>query len=215
MNEARDAMIGRFDERAATYDDNAMHRALADAVAAFASLDGVGTVLDVATGTGLFLRALGSARPLRMVGIDLSPGMLAVARAALPEAELVVGDAAALPFAAGSVDLVTCVTALHLVPDADAAFREWVRVLRPGGRVVTATFGPPTDAAPTDAAAHGGDEPRPYPTFSDRFHTPEALARAVAPAGLVVRRHAWWTHGGDTLLLAELSPTGSAEPAPA
>ncbi|WP_429608163.1 hypothetical protein [Staphylococcus aureus] len=52
------AVRARFDGRAAEYDESAMHRELAAAVAAFADLDGVRDVLDVATGTGLVLRAL-------------------------------------------------------------------------------------------------------------------------------------------------------------
>src|SRR5690242_16808823 len=100
----------RFDERAATYDDSAMHRALAAAVAAFADLDGVDAVLDVATGTGLVLRAL-RARGFAgsLAGVDLSPRMIDAARSHLPDAELVVGDATRLPHPDAAFDLVTCV----------------------------------------------------------------------------------------------------------
>ncbi|MFP3381651.1 hypothetical protein SB767_35625, partial [Bacillus sp. SIMBA_069] len=48
----------RFDDRAPTYDDSAMHRGLAAAVAAFIDLTDVEAMLDIATGTGLVLRAL-------------------------------------------------------------------------------------------------------------------------------------------------------------
>lgn len=189
----------RFDDRAPTYDDSAMHRDLAEAVAAFADLGGVESVLDVATGTGLVLRALrqrDEGPGMRMVGLDVSPGMLAVARAALPGAEFVEADATVLPVDSASVDLVTCVTGLQIFPDADAAIREWVRVLRGGGRVVTATF------AEFDPGQHRGG---PVDRFRrhDRFRTPELLQAAFAPAGLVVRRHETWSHGGDTVLLAE------------
>ena len=189
----------RFDDRAPTYDESAMHRGLAEAVAAFADLVGVESVLDVATGTGLVLRALRQrdAGPgMRMTGLDVSPGMLAVARAALPDAEFVEADATVLPVDSASIDLVTCVTGLQMFPDADAAIREWVRVLRPAGRVVTATF------AEFDPGQHHGG---PVDRFRrhDRFRTPELLQEAFAPAGLVVRRHETWSHGGDTVLLAE------------
>lgn len=222
------AVRARFDGRAAEYDESAMHRELAAAVAAFADLDGVRDVLDVATGTGLVLRALASRDgALRLTGIDLSGGMLAVARAALPGAELVEADATVLPFGDDAFDLVTCATGVHLFPDADAAIAEWARVLRPGGRVVTATFGeidpsqhggrPGAAVAPDAARAgghgaghhgadHHGAEPAPYPTHHERFRTPELLAEAVAPAGLHLTRHAWWTHGDDRILLADLRP---------
>lgn len=198
------AVRARFDGRAAEYDRSEMHRELAAAVAAFADLDGVGDVLDVATGTGLVLRALHERDvALRLTGIDLSGGMVAVARAELPAATLVEGDATVLPFADDAFDLVTCATGVHLFPDADAAIAEWARVLRPGGRVVTATFGE------VDLSQHGGRpgaEPPPYPTHHERFRTPDLLADAVAPGGLELTRHAWWTHGDDRILLAELRP---------
>lgn len=221
------AVRARFDGRAAEYDTSEMHRGLAAAVADFAALDGVRDVLDVATGTGLVLRALHDRdRALRLTGIDLSAGMMAVARAELPDATLVVGDATVLPFADDAFDLVTCATGVHLFPDADAAIAEWARVLRPEGRVVTATFAeldhaqhggrpaadPTQAAAPTHAAAsthpatHHAAEPSPYPTHHERFRTPELLAEAVAPAGLTLTRHASWTHGHDRILLAELRP---------
>ena len=218
------AVRARFDGRAAEYDQSEMHRELAEAVASFAGLDGVRDVLDVATGTGLVLRAL-HARDgaLRLTGIDLSAGMVEVARGELPDAKLVEGDATVLPFGDGEFDLVTCATGLHLFPDADAAVAEWVRVLRPGGRAITATFGEVdltqhggrpdasvghhgADAAAGHHAGHHGAESPPYPTHHERFRTPELLAAAVAPAGLHLTRHAWWTHGGDRVLLAELRP---------
>jgi Methylase involved in ubiquinone/menaquinone biosynthesis len=172
------------------------------------------------------LRALHARdRALRLTGIDLSGGMVEVARAELPDAELVEGDATVLPFADDAFDLVTCATGLHLFPDPAAAFAEWVRVLRAGGRVVTATFGEVdlsehggrADAsvaghgaghhgAGHHGAGHHGAEPPPYPTHHERFRTPELLAEAVARAGLQLTRHAWWTHGGDRILLAELRP---------
>lgn len=200
-NEARDAVVARFDTRAASYDDSPMHRGLAAAVAAFVDLDGVHAVLDVATGTGLVLRALRASPAVRTIGVDLSPGMLAVARAALPEAELVVADAARLPLADSCVDLVTCVTALHLMPDTDAVLSEWTRVLRPGGRAVIATFG-----RRAGLAAHGhGTAPLPFPAHPERFATPELIGTTAGRSGLVVVRHEWWTHEDDAVVIAELA----------
>lgn len=206
------AVRARFDGRAGEYDDSAMHRGLAAAVAAFALAGTRDTAdaLDVGTGTGLVLRALHEQRPtLRLTGIDLSPGMLEVARTALPDAAFVEADATVLPFGDASFDLVTCATSLHLFPDARAAMAEWARVLRAGGRAVTATFGD------VDLSQHGGRAgaavphghgAAAYPTHHELFRTPELLAEAAAPAGLDVARHEWWTHGDDRILLAELRP---------
>ncbi|MGN6427797.1 MAG: class I SAM-dependent methyltransferase [Leifsonia sp.] len=198
------AVRARFDDRAAEYDDSSMHRALAAEVAAFAEVRPGSDVLDVATGTGLVLRSLRDARAgARLTGVDLSPGMLAVARERLPEATFVEADATSLPLPDASVDVVICVTGLHLFPDPAAAIAEWARVLRPEGRAVTATFGRMDPAE--HGGRHGAPQPPSYPTHHELFETPELLAAAVAPAGLFLARHAWWTSGADRILLAELT----------
>ncbi|WP_043993753.1 class I SAM-dependent methyltransferase [Leifsonia xyli] len=195
-----DAIRLRFDQRSAEYDRSSMHTALAERVAAFAELGGIHDVLDVATGTGLVLRALYSRLPsLRLTGLDLSPGMLAVARAVLPSAELIEADATVLPFPDASADLVTCVTGLYLFSRPGAALAEWVRVLRPGGRAVTATF------AAMDAWKHGGGCRQPFPIHHDLFDSPERLAEMAGPSGLAVDRFEFWESGEDRVLLAELS----------
>lgn len=206
-NDVVQAVRTRFDDRAPSYDESALHRGLADAVAAFVDVAHVTSVLDVATGTGLVLRALrdrcGRDAP-RMIGVDVSPGMLAVARHALPEAELIESDVRRLPLPDASVDLVTCVTGLHLIPDTPAVLDEWVRVLRPGGAVVTATF------ATSDSSRHhreraGNAAQVPYPNRHAEFCTPQALQDVMAPSGFSLRRHAYWTGDHETLLIAELT----------
>lgn len=202
------AIRQRFDERAATYDDNAMHRALAERVAAYCDLSGVRTVLDVATGTGMVLRALRQrpeAAGLRLAGVDLSAGMLAVARGALPDAALVEADATRLPFGDASVDLLTCVTALHLLQSPAAAFADWARVLGDDGRMVTATF----TRRPRRSPRAG---PLAFDSHHDAYRTPAQLAEAFAPAGLAPVRHTEWGYAVGApeevrVLLAELRPT--------
>jgi demethylmenaquinone methyltransferase / 2-methoxy-6-polyprenyl-1,4-benzoquinol methylase len=94
-------------------------------------------VLDVATGTGLMARAavrvVRDAR--RVIGLDPTAGMLHAARrtAVMP---LVRGLGETLPFASGAFDFLTMGYALRHVPDLETAFREYHRVLRPGGRVL-------------------------------------------------------------------------------
>lgn len=94
-------------------------------------------VLDVAVGTGLVareaLRIVG--RPDGVIGLDLSPGMLAQTRRTLP-LPLVRARAEALPLAAGSIDLVTVGYALRHFADLRSTFGEFRRVLRPGGSVL-------------------------------------------------------------------------------
>jgi ubiquinone/menaquinone biosynthesis C-methylase UbiE len=140
--ETADQLAARFDGRAATYDESETHRLIANATAEFADVSGVQDVLDAGTGTGLVLRALAPrlSEPMRLVGVDLSSRMLEVAQAALPNGEFLTGDAAHLPFDDSTFDLVTCATAIHLMPDTQAVLREWTRVLRPSGHIVIATF---------------------------------------------------------------------------
>ncbi|WP_307849754.1 class I SAM-dependent methyltransferase [Qaidamihabitans albus] len=97
-----------------------------------------GDVLEVAVGTG---RNLPFYPPgARVTGIDLSPGMLALARERVAElglpVGLVEGDAQALPFPAARFDTVICTLGLSSVPDDRLAVREMHRVLRPGGHLV-------------------------------------------------------------------------------
>jgi demethylmenaquinone methyltransferase/2-methoxy-6-polyprenyl-1,4-benzoquinol methylase len=91
--------------------------------------------LDVAVGTGLVAkqaaRIVGAAGSV--VGIDPSTGMMA---ASANELVLVRGRAEALPFAAGAFDFLSLGFALRHVDDLERVFREFRRVLKPGGRLV-------------------------------------------------------------------------------
>ena len=94
-------------------------------------------VLDVACGTGLVAVAAaqiqGSAENITC--LDPSAGMLAVARKKL-NATFVQGRAEALPFPDRTFDFLTMGYALRHVTDLEAAFREYLRVLKPGSRVL-------------------------------------------------------------------------------
>jgi ubiquinone/menaquinone biosynthesis C-methylase UbiE len=97
-----------------------------------------GDTLEVAVGTGRNLPLYGE--DVRLTAIDLSPGMLAVAReraATLGRpVELREADAQKLPFTDASFDTVVATLSLCSVPDLDATVAELRRVLRPGGRLV-------------------------------------------------------------------------------
>ena len=94
-------------------------------------------VLDVACGTGIVARTvadqLGGAG--RVVGLDLNPAMLAVARRVCPDIEWREGDAAAMPFPDGSFDVVVCQMALMFFRDRAGALRDMRRVVSAGGTV--------------------------------------------------------------------------------
>lgn len=100
-------------------------------------------VLDVATGTGDVAFALWHrCRPQSITGLDLSDGMLAVARRRLDASDdealkravsFVRGDSLQLPFADASFDAVTVAYGVRNFEHLEAGLREMCRVLRPGG----------------------------------------------------------------------------------
>jgi ubiquinone/menaquinone biosynthesis C-methylase UbiE len=100
-----------------------------------------GRVLEIGAGTGFFvLNLMQAGLASSAVVTDISPGMVKVA---VRNGESLgldvtgeVADAEALPFDDESFDLVIGHAVLHHIPDVELAFREFLRVLRPGGRFV-------------------------------------------------------------------------------
>jgi demethylmenaquinone methyltransferase / 2-methoxy-6-polyprenyl-1,4-benzoquinol methylase len=104
-------------------------------------------LLDVATGTGLVARAAAGIvqTPNSVVGVDPSGGMLREARRRFA-GPLAQGRIEGLPFRDGLFDFVTIGYALRHAADLDIAFRECLRVLRPGGRLVILEISRPPHA---------------------------------------------------------------------
>lgn len=108
-----------------------------------------GDVLEVAVGTGLNLAEYPAG--VRLVGIDVSPGMLEIARRRASTSgaavDLRVADAEALEFPDASFDTVVCTFSLCAIPDHGRAISEMIRVLRPGGRLLLADHVASSNAA--------------------------------------------------------------------
>jgi SAM-dependent methyltransferase len=111
--------------------------------------DGASRLLDVGCGTGALAAAAVARWPgVRVTGIDVSAGMLAVAERELAtlrrqereRIRLVRAPADRLPFPGGSFDLAVSTFVLQLVPNPHRALREARRVLAPGGTLVFATW---------------------------------------------------------------------------
>lgn len=102
---------------------------------------GPSRVIEVGVGTGIALPYYG--REHRVVGIDLSPDMLKraegrVARDGLRQVEgLLEMDAGNLVFEDGAFDAAVAMFVMSVVPDPEKVLAEMVRVVRPGGRIVT------------------------------------------------------------------------------
>jgi arsenite methyltransferase len=99
--------------------------------------------LGCGAGTDSLVAAQMVGRDGHVTGIDMTPEMLAKARAAAEElgvtnVEFVEGEIEHLPFEDESVDIVISNGVIDLVPDKDAVFAEIFRILRPGGRMQVA-----------------------------------------------------------------------------
>jgi demethylmenaquinone methyltransferase/2-methoxy-6-polyprenyl-1,4-benzoquinol methylase len=107
------------------------------------------TVLDVAAGTGLVTRELVRRKRCRVVALDQSPEMLAVARERTrgQDVEIVEGRAEELPFEDAAFDALTFTYLLRYVTDPPATLRELVRVVRPGGSIAMLEFSLPRGLA--------------------------------------------------------------------
>tara|TARA_R110000824_G_scaffold390760_14_gene587897 strand:+ start:17332 stop:18336 length:1005 start_codon:yes stop_codon:yes gene_type:complete len=106
----------------------------------------IDTYVDLGTGTGRMIELIG-ARAKSSLGIDLSPEMLAFARANLDQVgvehcSLRQGDLYDLPIVDGSADLVTLHQVLHYMDDPAAAVAEAARIMKPGARLIVVDFAP-------------------------------------------------------------------------
>lgn len=92
-------------------------------------------VLDVGCGTGNFLTELGTISA-KIIGLDISAGMLAQARAKVPKTGLTLGDGVAMPLKDDSFQSVYCIQVLHHISDKIGLMSEVYRILHSQGRFV-------------------------------------------------------------------------------
>jgi demethylmenaquinone methyltransferase/2-methoxy-6-polyprenyl-1,4-benzoquinol methylase len=101
-------------------------------------------VLDIAAGTGTSSEPWAD-QEIEVVPADFSLGMLRVGRRRRPDMAFTAADAMRLPFADESFDVVTMSFGLRNVADVGAALREFLRVTKPGGRLVVCEFSQPVN----------------------------------------------------------------------
>ncbi len=125
-------------------------RPVIDLVVGKAQLKPGEAVLDLGSGTGaVSIQAAARVGTAGTVtGVDISPGMVVAARRivtglGLDRVMMTEGRAESLPLPDGTVDAVLASLSLMFVLDRAAAAREMARVLKPGGRLVAAVWGPP------------------------------------------------------------------------
>jgi SAM-dependent methyltransferase len=150
-------------------------------------------ILDVACGTGVVARtAVDVVGPQgHVVGVDLNPAMLEVARTVRPDIEWRQGDAEDLPFETASFDVALCQSALFFFPDPGRAVREMARVVGPAGTVAIQTYAPLAE----------------QPAYGPFM---EVIARHAGPEARVLLGTYW--SQGDLARLTEFAAAAGLEP---
>ena len=159
----------------------------AERLAGLAAPCGDEVALDLACGPGTFTRAFAS-RVRYLYGLDLTPAMLAEARAATARAGLAnvafaCGDANALPFADAALGLAVCAYSFHHFLEPARAIGELGRVVRRGGRVAAVDIIVPEGADPE----WNNRIERARDSSHARTLTPAELLALFEAAGLRVR----------------------------
>ena len=121
----------------------------ADKMVDYAKIKPGQKVLDIATGTGMV--AIAAAQVIgnedRIQAIDLSEGMIDKAQenmshAGLSNIDFHIMDGENLEFKNNYFDVITCSYGLFFMPDMSTALKSWLRVLKPGGKIIFSSFAP-------------------------------------------------------------------------
>lgn len=169
-------------------------------------------ILDLGAGSGSASRALKKRWPkAQVVAVDISLPMARLARRNAgrwrPDFAVVCADATALPFAAGSFDLVFSNLCLPWIADLEGLFAQWRALLNPGGLVACSSLGPETLIELREAFA---DDPMPH--INDFAHI-QNLGDALLAAGfrnpVLSTDRFTLTHPSFDALLADLRGSGA------
>jgi demethylmenaquinone methyltransferase/2-methoxy-6-polyprenyl-1,4-benzoquinol methylase len=188
-----------------------------------------GRLLDIATGTGDIANEGLRQRPgIQSVGGDFTIEMMQVGKR-YPERKAIqwVGaDTLALPFPADCFDAVTSGFLMRNVIDVAGAFREQMRVTRPGGRVVVLESSPPKDnllrpfirihlntviPALGKLVTGNGDAYRYLPDSTQQFKDPDALVEIMRHVGYVNIHYRLFMFGTIAIHVGQKPPENSAD----
>jgi ubiquinone/menaquinone biosynthesis C-methylase UbiE len=141
-------------------------------------------IADVGCGTGRHWSKLYEKKPARLLGFDVSQGMLDILQEKYPQADTRLLRDTTLPgLGTASCDLVISTLTIAHIPDPEAALTEWNRVLKPGGQILLTDYHP-------EALAKGGQR-----TFRNKgktiavrnhIHPISAIKQIAEKLGLVV-----------------------------
>lgn len=199
-----------YDSRSGKYDDS-HHPRFARHTVELAKPQPGEDVLDLACGTGLVSfyasEAIGSSGSV--IGIDISTGMLNEAEAKKSKHRYQnvefhnhsITDLDTLTAIKDKkFDLITCCSALVLLPEPQQALKQWVSFLKPGGRLITDATHPNNLISGLVFERVGNALQRPLPWYRLPFQTPQDLHSVMEAAGL---------HSVDVKLLAQQTIQGT------
>ena len=208
-NQSQDAQ-DLYDERSVKYDDS-YHPRFARHYIELAKVQPGEHVLDLACGTGLVTyyasKAVGSSGSV--IGVDISTGMLKQAEAKKPKHSLAnvefymhsITELNTLDALQGKrFDLITCCSALVLLPDPAQALIQWVSFLKPGGRLITDATHPNNLISGLVFERVGNALQKPLPWYRLPFQSAEDLRNIMKDAGL---------HSIDVKLVSQFNIEGT------
>jgi SAM-dependent methyltransferase len=170
-----------------------VHRLLREILAAANGARGPLRILDVGCGTGDVLDGIPRTR-VRVTGIDFVREMVATAARGHPDDRFVVGDAASLPVAAESIDVVVCLGVLEYLPGPATALASIHRTLRGGGSLIVSFPNRGSLFRKISAIERRGERAL--------LRLREALRPRRRPSGPAYRHTAWSVRGAQNLLAA-------------
>lgn len=142
LNHYKSGIANSYDLRSQTYDRSEWHVGICDRLLEYTQISAGESVLDIGTGTGHL--ALAAAQIVgergRVVGIDISAGMLAQAQSkvtalGLRNVELRLADAEQLDFSVERFDRIVCANTFPWMEDKQATLASWHQLLKPDGRI--------------------------------------------------------------------------------
>lgn len=165
-------------------------------------------ILEVGTGTGRLTRALTKQyKDANVYAIDISNNMLTQA-ATLSKQEFICADAAQLPFADNSINLLVSNLMLQWCQDINSVIQEFARVLKPDGALFFSSFGPDTlqelrsSWATVDNAIHVN-------SFIDMHHYGDSLLQAGFKNPVMDVDRLQWQYKEVKALMMELKNIGA------
>jgi len=173
-----------YTQWSATYDNGENPMILAEEAVVLPRLQELfapgAVALDAGCGTGRHAESLADIG-YQVIGTDLTPAMLELARVKVPSADFREGLFEALPVEDESVDLITSALAVCHAEDLDAVFAEFARVLRPGGRVLISDPHPSGGNLGGQAFFQGEGNDRPF--VRNRAHPLSSYVAAMIGSG--------------------------------